>query len=174
MGCFDYECECKGKTCKHLGGQLHGSTVVIEVPLSDHTVVYLKGEYEEYGYVTVGAYQFYLEQFREYFEGWIEDESPDKLDKTFLASQVWTLEESVLTYEDDEDGNEHEIRKFVKRRCFTGDRKRVLVDLTPTLRSKCIRLDMNIDIDELRRQRIKRLKSTIDSIRTELGRKNRP
>jgi hypothetical protein len=174
MGCFDYECECKGKTCKHVGGQLYGSTVVIEVPLSDHTVVYLKGEYEEYGYVTVGTYQFYPEQFEDYFEGWLEDESPDKLDKIFLATRVWTLEETVYTYEDDEDGNEQETRKFIKRKCFTGDHTRVSADITPTLLSKCIRLDKKIDLDELRQQRIKRLKSTIESLQKELGRKNRP
>ena len=45
MGCFDYECGCGGESCEHVGGQLNNSEVIIEVPLSDGTVLYLKGEY---------------------------------------------------------------------------------------------------------------------------------
>jgi len=123
MGCFDYTCECGGKTCEHIGQQLNGATVVIEVPLVDGTNVYLQGEYEEYGYVTIGDYRFYLNEFEEYFEHWDIDNTSD-----FLATSIWTLCET--TYIHDEDG-EHEA--FVERDCFPG----VTADLTLDILAKC-------------------------------------
>lgn len=172
MGCFDYECECGGKTCKHVGGQLYDSNVVIEVPLSDGTNVYLEGRYEQYGYVVVEGYQFYLEQFREYFEGWLEDEV--HLEKIFLAKRVWTLNETVYKYVEDSDGEGYEVTKFVHRKCFRRDIDVNLSKFDATDLSKYIRADEGIDLDAKRKQRIERLKSTIEFMQKELGRINRP
>lgn len=172
MGCFDYECECGGKTCDHVGGQLYDSTVVIEVPLSDGTNVYLEGYYEQYGYVTVEGYQFYPEQFQEYFEDWLEDEKhPEKI---FLAKRVWTVRETVHKYIEDSDGDEHEIRKLVHRKCFRRDIDVNLSELDPMNVSKYIRADKDIDLDAKRKQRIEKLKTTIELLQKELGRTLRP
>jgi hypothetical protein len=170
MGCFDYECECHGKTCNHVGSQLYNSNVVIEVPLSDHTVVYLKGQYDEYGYVKVGEYTFYLEQFQEYFEGWLDDEQETDREKIFLATRVWTLNETIYTTTDDG----KDVPTHVHRKCYTGDARALAETISPATLSKCIRIDMKIDLDDLRLKRIERLKSSIDLIRAELGRTNRP
>lgn len=172
MGCFDYECSCGGETCEHVGGQLHDSNVVIEVPLSDGTNVYLEGHYEQYGYVTVGDYQFYPEQFREYFEGWFEDEDPKNLDKNFLANRIWTLNETVYKYIVDEDDDEHDVQKFVRRTCF--DRDVNVSKLDPSDLSKYIRADKGVDLDRKRKQRIEKLKATIEFMQKELGRVNKP
>lgn len=174
MGCFDYECECGGETCEHVGEQLHDSNVVIEVPLSDGTNVYLEGHYEQYGYVTVGDYQFYPEQFRDYFEGWFEDEKLETLNKNFLAKRIWTLNETVYKYITDGDDDEHEVQKFVHRKCFRRDIDVNLSEFDSTDLSKYIRADKGIDLDKKRKQRIEKLKATIEFMQKELGRINKP
>lgn len=118
MGCFDYECECGGKTCVFRGGQNGGdATVIIEVPLQDGTTVYMKGDYDSYGAVHVGNYKFYPEQFSDYFEGWFSGESQEKMSKCFKATSIWTL--SHHEYDEDEyDGGVLPI-KFTT--CFPVD-----------------------------------------------------
>lgn len=168
MGCFDYECECGGKTCDHVGGQLHDSNVVIEVPLSDGTTVFLEGHYEQYGYVTVEGYQFYLEQFRDFFEGWLEyEKNPEKI---FLAKRVWTLNETVYKYIYDEDDDQHEIKKFVHRKCFRRDIDVNLSELDPTNLSKYIRVDKDYDLVAKRKKKIAELKLRVQNLQNEIAR----
>lgn len=114
MGCFDYECECGGTKCYHQGGQYHSSTVIIEVPLSDNTTVFLKGFYEEYGYVVVNGHHFYPKQFEDIAE-----------EGSFKAKRIWT--ESEYDY-DEEDR--------VTRNCYGED---YVDELTPTILKKCIK-----------------------------------
>lgn len=145
MGCFDYNCECKGKTCGHTGGQSNGATVYIEVPLSDGTSVYLNGYYEEYGYVVVetieqGEFYFYLKEFEEYFESWFRRDSPKKLNKSFLATKVWTNFERFRT--EDVYGDEIEVETY--RRCFDSVNERV-IEITPEIVAKCIRADKGLN-----------------------------
>lgn len=111
MGCFDYNCECGGETCPHVGGQLDNATVIIEVPLLDGTTIYLEGEYHQYGYVEVdNFYSFYLEEFEEFFEDW--DAMND--DRAYLATKVWTKSETTET----EDKYGSIITGHVERSCF--------------------------------------------------------
>lgn len=92
MGCFDYECECGGKTCRFVGGQEGGdSTAVVEVPLQDGTTIFVKGDYNSYGAVEVGEYTFYPEQFHDCVKGWLSGESEEKIKKCFVAKNIWTL-----------------------------------------------------------------------------------
>lgn len=168
MGCFDYECECGGKTCDHVGGQLHDSNVVIEVPLTDGTTVYLEGHYEQYGYVTVEGYQFYLEQFRDYFEGWFGDEAhPEKI---FLAKRVWTLNETVYKYLEDSDGEGYEVDKFVHRKCFRRDIDVNLSELDPMDVSKYVRADKGLDLEAKRKKKLANLKSQLQYMQREIAR----
>lgn len=168
MGCFDYECECGGKTCDHVGGQLRDSNVVIEVPLSDGTTVFLEGHYEQYGYVDVEGYQFYLEQFRDFFEGWLEyEKNPEKI---FLAKRVWTLNETVYKYIYDEDDDQHEIKKFVNRKCFRRDIDVNLSELDPTNVSKYIRVDKDYDLVAKRKKKIDELKLRVQKLQNEIAR----
>jgi len=172
MGCFDYTCECGGKTCHHVGGQHCDSNVVIEVPLSDGRVEYLEGYYEQYGYVVVEGYHFYLEQFREYFEGWLENET--QLEKIFVANKVWTVKDLIeTTYEtEDERGS---ITGYSNHRCF---RNHIDVNLSEfdqvNYLKKYVRADKGYDLDERRKKRIERLKAQIEFMQKELGRLNRP
>lgn len=129
MGCFDYKCECAGKSCNHVGGQLDESEVIIEVPLSDGTVVYLKGDYQEYGYVQVNEEDFYLKEFEEYFEFWSEN------DQGFLlANKVWTYGEHTVV----EDQFGDEVGGHVVRKCF-NDSNKILTNLTPQIYDMCMR-----------------------------------
>jgi hypothetical protein len=157
MGCFDYVCECGGETCDHIGGQLHDSNVVIEVPLSDGTIVYLEGYYEQYGYVAVEGYHFYLEQFREFFEGWLENENPERLSKIFLAKRIWTLNEQQPGY------------SYVEYRdCFEHDIGRTVSDFDQKNLSKYIRADKGIDLTAKRKEKIDQLKAQIKALKTRL------
>lgn len=179
MGCFDYTCECKGKTCEHVGGQLHESKVIIKVPLSDGTHVYLEGDYEEYGYVTVKlyiasdggyvSYNFYLKEFEEYFEGWLRDESVDTHQYCLLATNVWTFSERTTGIDNFGD----EVEGTVSRRCFDSVGQ-IPCELTLDIVKKCTRIDDEIDFDTKQKQRIKKLKATVEFMQKELGRKNRP
>ena len=130
MGCFDYTCECGGETCAHVGGQLDESQVIIEVPLSDGTVVYLKGHYQEYGYVQVNEEDFYLTEFEEYFDCWYDDSH----DGFLLANKVWTVSE--YTTVQDEFGDE--VRGDVQRKCFDTQGK-LVTSLTPNIYDMCMR-----------------------------------
>lgn len=131
MGQFDYKCECGGKSCNHVGGQLYESTVIIEVPLSDGTVVYLKGEYEQYGYVVVNEQEFYLKEFEEYFEDWHCDE-----DGFLLANKVWTYSELELIK--DKFGDEEQGKTVLERECFDKKNK-ILTSFTPQIYDQCMR-----------------------------------
>jgi hypothetical protein len=166
MGCFDYECECGGESCKHVGGQLGEAQVIIEVPLSDGTTVYLEGNYECYGYVVVGNYQFYLKQFEEYFKGWFASYSDSQRKKNFLAGRVWTLRETV--WKCDEDGDEYKRR--VRRRCFEQENKPI-ASLSSEILASCIRADTGYDIDsdaQKKRKRISELTQQIVSLQRQL------
>ena len=147
MGCFDYQCECKGKHCGHTGGQSCGANVYIEAPLSDGTNVYLKGYYEEYGYVLVydddtnETYFFYLKEFEECFEGWFNRDSAEKLDKSFLATKVWTDYE--LSWATDKYG--YELEKTISRNCFNHVEGKQTY-LTSKILKQCIRADKGLNI----------------------------
>ncbi len=166
MGCFDYECECGGKKCDHVGGQTNKSNVIIEVPLSDGTAVCVRGEYSEYGYVEVGKYKFYPEQFRTYFKDWFDGASEKELKNSFLSNRIWTDSETTYTY--DKFGSE--IRGFVERYCFQmpGD----LSEVTQTIASKCIRVDKGLNIRSKKQadeDRLKKLKASLESIQREIN-----
>ena len=169
MGCFDYECECRGRTCVYVGGQNGGdSTVVIEVPLNDDTTVYIKGEYNSYGAVLVGEYTFYPEQFDEFFKGWLSSESDSARSKIFLAKRIWTL--SHYECEDD-----HEMIQKVTT-CAPPDLM-VKVKIGSATTSKCIRTDKDLNIpsdNERHKKRIETLKTQCDILRKELGRTGKP
>lgn len=172
MGCFDYQCECDGKTCGHVGGQLNSSNVIVEVPLSDGTVVYLKGEYEEYGYVVVENYKFYPEQFREFFVSWFDGEPEKERASSFLAKRIWT--ESETTWTTDKFGSN--IEGFVERRCFDYVGAKIS-DITDDTVRKCIRADKGLVLeseDEKKQKRIAYLKSQVEMMQKEIARISRP
>lgn len=147
MGCFDYTCDgCYGENCDHSGGQNRPSTVIIKVPLTDGTCVYLQGGYEEYGYVSVTLgeenHEFYLEQFTEYFQDW-------KLSENLMATKVYTVKEKVHVSELDE-GAEDDIE--VTKRYDCQPSKAVPVALTKDILSKCVRIEKSkIDLEKLKR-----------------------
>lgn len=181
MGCFDYNCECRGKNCDHTGGQSSGANVYIEVPLSDGTVVYLKGYYEGYGYVLVyinehaqkvNVYFFYLKEFEEFFQDWFNRDSPEKLNKSFLATKVWT--DSELSWSTDKFGDE--LEGTITRKCFNSIKDEHTY-ATSELIENCIRADKGLNIlspEERQKNRIEDLKTQLDDIRKELGRIDRP
>jgi hypothetical protein len=173
MGCFDYVCGCGGKTCDHTGGQLWESKVIIEVPLSDGTKIYLEGEYEQYGYVLVNdTYKFYLKEFEEFFHGWLDGEPEEELSKSFVANKAWTVSEHVYT----EDKFGSEISGHVLRECFDTVAASES-DFDPELLTECIRADNGLSLetaDEKQKKQIAKLKSTIEFMQKELGRLNRP
>ena len=146
MGCFDYTCDgCDGENCDHTSGQNRPSTVIIEVPLTDGTCVYLQGEYEEYGYVSVTLgeenHEFYLEQFTEYFQAW-------KLSENLMATKVYTVKEKVHVSELDED-EEDDIE--VTKRYDCQPSKAVPVPLTKDILSKCVRTEkLKVDIEKVK------------------------
>jgi hypothetical protein len=111
MGCFDYICECGGNKCDHIGGQFVSSLVIIEVNLSDNTTVFLKGFYEQYGYVLVNEYKFYPEQFEDLLE-----------EGSYRAGRIWTYEQ-YDRYEDEP----------VLTNCFGGIN---ITELTPEIIKK--------------------------------------
>lgn len=168
MGCFDYECECGGTKCVYVGGQHGGnSDVVVEVPLNDGTTVYIKGRYESYGWIRVGDYQFYPEQFEDYFEGWINDESDEARRKMFLAKRVWTISYSSW--------NEDDNSIYKVSDCCPGNIK-IVTKLGKATLEKCIRVDAGLNIpsdDEKRKMRIAKLKSQIEALQRELDELNK-
>jgi hypothetical protein len=165
MGMFDYECECGGTNCVFVGGQNGGdSNVIVEVPLNDGTTVYIKGRYESYGYVQVGDYQFYPEQFEEGFESWLSHESDDSRSKIFRAGRVWTF--SYNEYDDDDDSYDLKISN-----CCPPD-VLVITKLGKKTIEKCIRADKGLNIlsDEKRKaKRAKELKECISQAQQELN-----
>jgi len=161
MGCFDYTCsDCKGKDCGHSGGQNRESVVIIEVPLSDGTVVHLKGNYEEYGYVTITLdgqqYEFYLVQFKEYFKEWFENSSEKYQQMRFLAHKVYTYSEYVYASEVNEDAEDEDTKIKVRRYCCDKED----IKFTKEIKSKCIRADGGRDPSEY----IEKLKRDIGSV----------
>jgi hypothetical protein len=132
MGCFDYTCECAGTSCEHVGKQYQDATVIIEVPLSDGTSVYLKGEYYQSGNVEVSMgdeiIEFHLEEFRKFFDVWFAE---DQKKKEYLASRVWTLREDPT----DEDRYGDVVNGKVRRECFDGGR---VVKLNPIILQRCL------------------------------------
>ena len=112
QGSFDYICSCDGTCCRHVGNQYQSATVIIEVPLIDQTVVFLKGLYEQSGYVLVENTVFYPEQFDD-----VLDEN-----ENYKANTIWTYEEV--------DNNVN-----VRRNCFKED---LLVNFTDEILVKCI------------------------------------
>ncbi len=118
MGCFDYVCECGGKTCPFRGGQNGGdSIVIVEVPLKDGTTIFVKGEYDSYGAVHHGNCIFYPEQFQDFFKGWFKGESEKKMSRIFVAKRIWTFVYSSY-FEEEEDENENS-KKITE--CFPPD-----------------------------------------------------
>ena len=169
MGCFDYDCECGGETCTHKGFQDNEATVIIEVPLSDGTNVYLKGEYEEYGYVTIKVndqeYEFYLEEFKSYFLGWFQDKEDIK--KCLLAKRVWTSEETLEVYDRKRDLY---VEKKVKRKCFEQTEYSVS-DLTPEIVNKCLCVNTVVELptyQEILTEKQEKLKKQIEELQSQL------
>ncbi len=103
MGIFGFECACGGKTCKNVGTQQFADEVIIEVPLKDGSNVYLQGCYEGYGSVFIAEVEFFLEQFKEYHEGWLADR-PTSHREVYLARRIWAQEEDFYP-EDDQYGD---------------------------------------------------------------------
>lgn len=132
MGCFDYTCQCDGAECDHTGGQKGDpNLVMIEIPLNDGTNVYIRGEYNLYGEVLVDykndVITFYPEEFREYFECWLEDQE----EKRYLANKVWTVKDQLW----DDDDN-----KYVKYTECGYKYSSKIVTLTDEILKKCIAL----------------------------------
>lgn len=127
MGCFDYTClACNGIQCGHNGSQFCCSIVAIFVKLNDDTEVYLRGYYEEYGYVIVRGpnnkdYTFYLKEFEDCIGDWIKDENPEDKKYIFLAEGAITIENEI------DDHNE--------QNCFCEE----TVSLTDDIIKKCIK-----------------------------------
>jgi hypothetical protein len=174
MGCFDYVCDgCEGDDCGHRGSQNREATVIIEVPLSDGTTVYLKGEYEEYGYVTIKLdgeeYEFYPIQFKEYFKDWFKNSSEKYQRMRFLAHKVYTYSEYVYASELHEDVEDDDAKIKVRRDCSPKES----VKFTNEIKSKCIRADGGRDpseyIEELKRN-IKSTENDIEYQKTKLER----
>jgi hypothetical protein len=99
MGVFGYECACGGKTCNHVGNQEIGDDVIIEVPLKDGTVTYLQGVYDGYGAVHAEDTEFFLYQFKNYFESWLLARSITGRE-VYLANRIWTEEEDYWPSEE--------------------------------------------------------------------------
>lgn len=146
MGCFDYECECGGTTCAFVGGQIGGdSEVVIEVPLDDGTNVYMKGSYESYGSVHVGQYEFYLEQFSDFFSGWLSSHSEVKRKKIFLAKRIWTMRYNHHEFDED---NYVETELNKASNCYLADIEndaKIIMKPGKNTIQKCIRADKGLD-----------------------------
>jgi len=118
-----------------VGGQLDDANVIIEVPLSDGTTIYLEGEYQQYGYVEVdNFYCFYLKEFEEYFNDW--DMADD--DRAYLATRVWTKSEQTET----EDRYGSYIRGEVERECFDLPKVEVHKKLPNGMRAKLVRCEI--------------------------------
>lgn len=146
MGCFDYTCECQKRrlpTCSHTGGQYQDAFVIIEVPLNNGKFAYIKGLYEEYGYVTVDLgkteYRFYLNEFKNFFRDWIQSDSEKERSTYFLASRCWTYQED---YDPDFDGGEE--KNTYKRYCSRNDGVDEIDTLTEEIVAKCIRIDKDM------------------------------
>lgn len=162
MGRFDYLCECEGRICRHTGGQNDESEVIIEVPLVGGKNVYLLGRYECYGYVTVSyknlRYQFYPEQFKEFFEDWLETESEEVRKNIFIAKRIWT------------DSEPNKYGDILNTDCF--DLSCNITDVTPEIIERCIRADNNINLPsdlEKKRNRINSLTKQIKCLQDELN-----
>lgn len=164
MGCFDYECNCGGTICGFKGGQDNGSSsVVIEVPLTDGTVVFVAGEYDSYGSVAVGNYTFYPEQFQDFIEGWLENEKDAARSKIFLAGKIWTTEYVNL----DEDSISRTDGYMESSDCYQGS----ITELTDALVAKCIRADKDLNIPsnaDRQKAKIQKLEEQIKNAKAEL------
>lgn len=165
MGCFDYVCDgCDGDDCGHSGGQNRESVVIIEVPLSDGTIVHLKGDYEEYGYVMIMLdgeyYEFYPIQFKEYFNDWFKNASEKDQRTRFLAHKIYTYSHYVYASELNEDVEDEDAEIKVRRHCC--DKK--TVNFTKEIKTKCIRADGGRDANEY----IEQLKLNIEKNRNEM------
>jgi hypothetical protein len=140
MGIFGFECACGGKTCKNVGTQEFADEVIIEVPLKDGGFVYLQGVYEGYGNVFVGETEFFLEQFKEYFEGWLEG-LPITDREIYLARRIWAQAEDFYP-EDDEDSDVIKPgRRY--RHCFNNVGKSLVV-MNPMMKDNFTLIDGGI------------------------------
>lgn len=154
MGCFDYECACGGTECGHEGGQNCSATVIIKVTLSDGTAVYLEGEYEQYGYVTVDEYQFWPVQFEDYFESWLDNEKDTS--KIFLSQEIWTVGDSF--------GD-----KFRGHSCFPSELTH-LSKFDSTHLSNYVRVESESQFKERQAKEAERRQARIVSLQKELER----
>lgn len=147
MGIFGFECACGGKTCKNVGTQQFADEVIIEVPLKDGSNVYLQGVYEGYGNVFVGETEFFLEQFNDYFEGWLESR-PTTDREIYLARRIWAQMEDFYP-EDDQYGDVIKPgRRY--RYCFNNVDK-PLTTMNVTMKDKLVLVDGGITkLDALR------------------------
>ena len=187
MGCFSYSCNgCKGRRCNQAGGQSNSCISIIEVPLSDGTTVYLKGEYNESGSVDIDfedeTYEFYPIQFKHLFEGWFENEDEEYRKFKLLAHKVYTYSEEVYVdeddydseddddSEDDEDDDDSEEKGLtVIRNCQPSNIK--IETLTKEILAKCIRADKYIGLPDrqtILKQKIECTKSIIQRYEKEL------
>jgi len=166
MGCFDYECNCGGASCGFRGGQNGGSSrVVIEVPLSDGTTVFLAGTYDSYGSVAVENYTFYPEQFGDFIEGWLDSENDAARRSIFLAGKIWTTD--CMSLDEDDDGY------MEPSDCYQGS----TTELTEDIIAKCIRADKNFTIQsdaDKKNARIQKLKEQIEVLQKKLDRISKP
>lgn len=149
MGCFDYTCECNGKTCEHVGGQYVISNVVIEVPLNDGSTICVKGVYEEYGYVIVNDIRFYLEEFQQFFEDWLYDEDEKDRETIFVANKVWTLEDKL--------SDRYHNNYYEEKDCLPYNT--LVVDLDVEKIKKCIRADSGLNIPNDREKTVQKIQA---------------
>ncbi len=147
MGVFGYECACGGKTCNNVGTQEFADHVIIEVPLKDGSTVYLQGVYEGYGSVFVGDVEFFLEQFNDYFDSWLDDR-PIGDREVYLARRIWTQEEDYWPVNDDRDLVIKPGRMY--RTCFDNTRN-TLTTYATIYRDKMVLVDGGITQSEVKR-----------------------
>ena len=87
---LDYTCVCQNTPnpkCNHVGDKYQKSSIVLELFLKDNKIYYTSAVYTGKGYATSTLngveYRFYLEEFKEHFEGIIKDYTPEERSKFF-------------------------------------------------------------------------------------------
>lgn len=149
MGEFRYTCsECEGEECGHAGQhEYQPADVIVEVPLSDGTSVHVKGHYEGYGYVVLKiskkeTYEFYLEQFREYFEDWLIHHHEEYRSTKFLCTNIYTVSQKEDASEINENARPGQ-EVICDYDCGAGKKT---VKFTKKILSKCIRADHDLNL----------------------------